>query len=153
MSKSRRHPPQRLSDPAAPPAPLGRRIAAFDLGARRIGAAITDGVGAFVAWRGVIERRSVPRDREAIGALLDSHPQATILVGLPLRIDGTEGEQARRTRRWTQAIFSGRKEPIVYRDERFTSHAAARAGAARDSLDAYAAETLLMDFLRDPQLT
>ena len=151
MSKSRRNPQPRPVDPAAPPPPLGRRVAAFDLGARRIGVAITDSLGSFLAWRGVVERRSVLRDHEVIGELLETYPRATILVGLPLRIDGTEGEQARRTRRWAEELFADRQEPMVYRDERFTSQAAAHAGAPRDSLDAYAAEMLLMDYLRNPQ--
>ena len=150
MSGSRRRRPPRRAEPAAPPAPLGRRVAAFDLGARQIGVAVTDAAGAFVAWRGVVRRTSPERDREAVAKVLDSHPSATIVVGLPLLMDGTEGVQAQRTRRWAAALFAGRPELRVFRDERLTTDAALQGGAEPAGLDARAAEVLLLDFLREP---
>lgn len=89
----------------------------------------------------------------AINALLDAHPAATVVVGLPLGADGTEGEQARRTRRWARDLFDGRPERIVFRDERLTTSAAAGAGADRSTIDARAAELLLLDYLREPEIT
>ena len=150
MSRSRRRRPPRRAEPAAPPAPLGHRVAAFDLGARHIGVAVTDDSGSFVAWRGVIRRAGPERDREAVARVLDDHPSATIVVGLPLLMDETEGAQARRTRRWAEALFGGRSEPLMFRDERLTTDAARQAGAEPASVDARAAEVLLLDFLREP---
>ena len=151
MSRSRRHRALPQAEPAVPPAPLGRRVAAFDLGARRIGVAVTDATGAFVAWRGVIRRHDDARDRAAIAAVLDAHVRATIVVGLPLRMDQTEGEQARRTRQWTARLFADRPESVLFRDERLTSQAAQAAGAPPASDDAQAAEVLLLDYLSQPQ--
>ncbi len=128
-------------------------MAAFDLGSRRIGVAVTDATGSFVSRRDVLRRRNLEHDRAAVGALLDAYPRATVVIGLPLRADDTEGEQARRTRRWSRDLFEGRPERIVFRDERLTTSAAAGAGADRATIDARAAELLLLDYLREPEIT
>ena len=114
MSPSQRRRPSRRAEPAAPPAPYGGRVIGVDLGARRIGLAVTDAGGAFVATRSVLERRSLDADRTALASLLDGYSDATIVVGLPLNMDGTEGPQARRSRRWAAALFAGRAEPMVF---------------------------------------
>ena len=128
-------------------------MAAFDLGSRRIGVAVTDAKGAFISREDVLRRRNLLHDRAAISALLDAHPGATVVIGLPLRVDDTEGEQARRTRRWAHDLFGSRPEHIVFRDERLTTSAAAAAGADPDTIDARAAELLLLDYLREPEIT
>ena len=52
-------------------------------------------------------------------------------VGLPLHADGSEGEQARRTREWAAAVEPIIGLPLRFRDERLTSQAAeARLGRA-----------------------
>lgn len=151
MSPSRRRRPSRRAEPAAPPAPYGRRVIGVDLGARRIGLAVTDAGGAFVATQTVLERRSLDADRTALSALLDDYPVATIVVGLPLNMDGTEGPQARRSRRWAADLFAGRAEPIVFQDERLTTDSARQAGAGTAQADAAAAALILLDFLREPR--
>ncbi len=128
-------------------------MAAFDLGSRRIGVAVTDAAGSFVSRQDVLRRRNRVHDRAAINALLDAYPGATVVIGLPLRADDTEGEQATRTRRWAHDLFDGRPERIVFRDERLTTSAAAGAGADRATIDARAAELLLLDYLREPEIT
>lgn len=151
MSPSQRCRPRRRAEPAAPPAPYGGRVIGVDLGARRIGLAVTDAGGAFVATRTVLERRSLDADQTALASLLDGYSDATIVVGLPLNMDGTEGPQARRSRRWAAALFAGRAEPIVFQDERLTTDSARQTGAGTAQADAVAAVLILMDFLREPR--
>ena len=110
MSRSRSRRPSRRVEPAEPPPPRHRRLIGLDLGSRRIGVAISDAAGGFVAHRHVIDRRNLPDDRAAVAAVLDDYPNATILVGLPLSMDGTEGPQAVRARQWARQLLEDRVE-------------------------------------------
>ena len=151
MSKSRSRRPSRRVEPAEPPPPRHRRIIGLDLGSRRIGVAISDAEGGFIAHRQVIERQNLMRDRAAVAAIVEDYPNATILVGLPLSMDGTEGPQAARARQWARQLLEIRWDAVVFRDERLTTAAArARVGdGAVDAVDAVAAEVLVQDFLND----
>ena len=148
MSRSRSRRPSRRVEPAELPPPRRRRIIGLDLGSRRIGVAISDGAGGFVAHRRIIRRRDLTRDRDALAAILEDYPDATILVGLPLSMDGTEGPQAARTRQWARDLLEGSMDAVVFRDERLTT-AAAQARMAPRPVDAIAAEVLVSDYLND----
>ncbi len=148
MSRSRRRIRSRPHEPERPPAALGRRVCALDLGERRIGVAMTDASGAFVAMRQVVTRRGGTRDADALTGILDASPGATLVIGLPLNTDGSESSQAVRNRRWAARLLEGRSEPVVWRDESLTTQAARRDGAGDADVDARAAEILLLDYLR-----
>lgn len=123
-------------------------MGALDLGERRIGVAMTDAGGAFVTMRRVLTRRGGSGDASALGAILDAYPGATLVLGLPLNTDGTESAQAARSRRWAAQLLEGRSEPVIWKDEHLTTHAARRDGARDADVDARAAEMLLLDYLR-----
>ena len=148
MSKSRRQNPTTIRDPERPPSPIGRRVAAFDFGERRIGIVITDPNGSFVTARQIVERVDLVTDRVKLDRLLDSYQGATLVVGLPLHEDGSESEQAARTRRWVAQLLGQRPEMVVWLDERLTTEAGRSLGLPDSELDLYAAEVLLMDYLR-----
>lgn len=148
MSKSRSRRPSRRAEPAEPPPPRNQRIIGLDLGSRRIGVAISDARGGFVAHRRVIERRDLARDQAAVAAITDDYPSATILVGLPLSLDGSDGPQAARTRQWARQLLADQWDAVVLRDERLTT-AAARERSGECPIDAVAAEVLVQDFLND----
>ena len=148
MSRSRSRRPSRRVEPAEPPPPRNRRIIGLDLGSRRIGVAISDAAGGFVAHRRIVERRDLVRDRAALAAIVADYPNATILVGLPLSLDGSEGPQAARTRQWARQLLADRWESVVLRDERLTTAAAQELSGERP-IDAVAAEVLVHDYLND----
>lgn len=110
--------------------------------------AISDSEGGFVAHRRVIQRRDLTRDRAALAAILADYPDATILVGLPLSMDGSEGPQAERARLWARQLLAGSLHAVVFRDERLTT-VAAKARMAAHPVDAVAAEVLVSDYLND----
>ena len=64
------------------------------------------------------------RDAAAIAELERRHDVAEIVVGLPLDMSGGEGEQARSTRAWVDAIRPTVRSSLRYRDERLSSHLA-----------------------------
>jgi putative holliday junction resolvase len=95
-------------------------IAALDLGRRRIGVALaTSGAAAYPV--GTIERRSLVKDLEAIGAMLRARDVEQIVVGLPLNMDGSVGPQARAAQGFARQLEAAIGLPVELYDERLTS--------------------------------
>lgn len=65
------------------------RVAAIDLGARRIGVAVSDGTGTLASPRCTVERSGDPEaDRAAVVAVVLEADAGHLVVGLPLSLDG-----------------------------------------------------------------
>ena len=132
------------------------RIAGIDPGEVRIGVAISDETQSIAFPRETVSARgstaeAVSRVEEALGG----DRVARIVVGLPLRLDGTEGEAARRARAFGDALGEALGLEVVYWDERLTTAAAERSldemrrrGARRrEVVDQSAATILLQAYL------
>lgn len=104
----------------------------MDFGARRIGVAVSEGRIAVPLT--IVEHENRERDLERVAAIAREREVAAVIVGLPVLESGDEGEQARRTRRFGEALARRLDVPVVYHDERFSSvraeDAMAEAGAA-----------------------
>jgi len=80
-----------------------------------------------------------------------------LVIGLPLRMDGTEGDAARETHRIARNLRLSLKLPVHMQDERLTSkeaEAALREAGYRGTeitsrVDSEAAAIILRDFLAD----
>jgi len=126
-------------------------IAALDLGRRRIGVAVTDAAAMGVHPVGIVDRRALKDDLDAIAAMLRDRQVSTIVVGLPLNMDGTEGPAARTARKFADRLAAGLGIAVELFDERLTSFEArerlagmpARKGARKTALDALAAVVIL----------
>jgi putative Holliday junction resolvase len=134
------------------------RVLAIDYGAKGVGVAITDELRLTVRPLSTIRRRgrSGPVDLVgAIEALVRQYEVGTVVVGLPLRMDGGRGEAAQRVERFAERLRGGLFVPVVLVDERLSSREAdARLRASGASLaerrrdsDAYAAIVILEDYL------
>ena len=131
-------------------------IAALDLGRRRIGVAVTDAASMGAHPVGIVERRALKKDLEAIAAMLRDRRVSTIVVGLPLNMDGSEGPVARRARRFAASIADALGVTVEMFDERLTSFEArerladmpARKGARKTGLDALAAVVILEGWMQ-----
>ena len=124
-------------------------VLALDMGGRRIGIARCDPTRTLVTPLNVFRRTGRPGDLARFGALLDEQDVELIVVGLPLNMDGTEGPQARTARADAAAFLDGRRERIVFWDERLTTFEAdRRLGGPQKGSDAGAAAVLLEDYLR-----
>ena len=134
-------------EPERPPPALGQRVAALDLGERRIGVAVTDPDGGFVTHRTTIVRRSEVTDKRVLGRVLDEYQVEILVIGLPLNADGSEGAQASRCREWASRLFQDWTDDIVWENEHLTSDMARQMGAVGEAIDAAAAELLLRSFL------
>ncbi|MGE3840372.1 MAG: Holliday junction resolvase RuvX [Vicinamibacterales bacterium] len=131
------------------------RVVAFDVGTRRTGIAVSDVTGTLARpWR-TIEGPNVASALSLIQELrADPDGLGCIVVGLPLRLDGSPTQATEAAKAFAAAI-EGLGLPVHLQDERLTSHEAdARlAVGERDwrkrkaRLDAVSAAVILQDFL------
>lgn len=104
-----------------------RAVCALDLGAARVGVAITDELGAMAHPRGALAARPRPALLAALKSLVEEEKIGRIVVGFPLDMRGTEGEAARRARETAQAIADATSCEVELFDERLTTVQAQRA--------------------------
>jgi len=131
-------------------------IAALDLGRRRIGVAVTDAAAMGAYPLGIVERRALKKDIKAIAAMLGERRLSTIVVGLPLNMDGSEGPSALSARKFAASLAEALGVTVEMFDERLTSFEArerltdmpARKGARKSGLDALAAVVILEGWMR-----
>lgn len=122
----------------------------IDYGERRIGVAVSDGDVAVPLT--VVEHQGRAADLERIHDIAREQAVGAVVVGLPLLASGEEGEQARRCRRFGDALARRIDAPVRYQDETLTSVSARElAGAPRGrrsrSLDDIAAANILQAYI------
>jgi putative Holliday junction resolvase len=121
------------------------RVLALDYGRARCGCAISDPTGTVARPLPVIE----PTEARAAAELARDHEAELVVIGMPIRLDGTEGAQAAETREFAAELERMLEIPIEVWDERFTTRLAeqsAREGAA-GAEDSLAAAHLLDNWL------
>ena len=131
------------------------RYLAIDLGDKRTGLAAGDDVTGLVSPVAVIEIRRGDALIDALLKEIDAQGSDAIVIGLPLNMDGTEGETAKAARQFGEALEARTGKPVHYQDERLTSYAAdqqmAQSGRThkqkKELRDALAAAEILRDFL------
>ncbi len=96
------------------------RILALDVGDKRIGVAISDTTGIIARNLTTLERRN--KDiAEEIREINQEFNVEQIVIGIPFRIDGTEGAQAKKVREFTRHLEQRIDLPFKEWDERFTT--------------------------------
>ena len=121
------------------------RILALDYGSARIGCAISDPSGTLVRPLTVVE----PADAAVVVELVAENEVERVVIGMPVQLDGREGEQAAETRRFGEQLAELIEVPVESYDERLTTKMAqaSRRGGARSEEDALAAAHLLESYL------
>jgi len=131
------------------------RLLALDVGAVRIGVALSDETGTLASGLATLEAVGPRKDAQAVAALVREHGVAEVVVGLPLRLDGSLGSQGERVMGFVERLRRVLRVPVTTRDERLTSVAAAErlaeAGVRRRDrrarLDQAAATLILQELL------
>ena len=132
------------------------RILGIDPGQARIGIAIADEHEAIAFPRETVSAARTPAETASrIAKALGDEEVSTIVVGLPLSLDGKEGEAARRARRLGEAIRGAFEVEVRYWDERMTTLAAERSlreigvqgPRGREVVDQSAAAIMLQGYL------
>lgn len=101
-------------------------ILAIDYGKVRIGLALADIETALPRPLTTIERVNRNEDMRRLRELAREHAVKEIVVGLPLRLDGTRGEMAEEATRFGERVRKQLGLPVEMVDERLTSWEAER---------------------------
>ena len=143
-----------------------RRIAALDVGDRRIGFAVADPTATIVSHTGTLVRADDARDDlTAIADLLREYSVEKLVVGQPVHLSGQVGDQAQSVDAFADELADYLADAaipcqIVFWDERLTSVMAERYIRDRDTgrrsrkpprkgrVDAVAAALILESFLQ-----
>jgi putative Holliday junction resolvase len=100
----------------------------LDLGARRIGVAITDGSQTVAVGVETLERSGdVVHDHAAVASLVAEYEAVGVVVGLPLALSGRDGPAARAARQEATELQDRVGVEVELVDERLTTVAAAGA--------------------------
>ena len=94
---------------------------AIDLGARRIGVAVTDALRMTAQPQATIARRGGQRDLDAIAALVRTHDAERVVLGLPLSPDGEVGRAAASVQAFAARLRQAIDVPIDLIDESFST--------------------------------
>jgi putative Holliday junction resolvase len=122
------------------------KVMALDYGSARTGVAVSDPTGTLARPLGVVERAGTESGLAELARLVREEEVERVVVGLPLTMRGTRGEQAAETDRFVEELRRVLDVPVELFDERFTTDLAQRtAGAAPE--DALAAAHLLSGWL------
>ncbi len=108
-----------------PPSSKGRAIG-LDVGTKTIGVAISDPMGWFAQPVLTLSRRGVKKDVAALAPMCRDREVVTIIVGLPLELDGSEARSARLARQVGDALGEELGLPVIYVDELYSSVEAER---------------------------
>ena len=131
------------------------RILALDPGTKRVGVAISDEMRWIAQPLQTFERRSPQADVAHIEELVQRHGVCEVVMGMPLRSDGTMGPEAQCVQQFMKTLEQLLKVPVVPWDERLTSRSAESLLIAADvsrkkrksAVDRVAAAILLQSYL------
>lgn len=95
----------------------------FDYGEKRLGVAVSDLMRSIATPYKIIERKSLSKDIDEIKKIITEKEIGGIIYGLPLQMDGTEGETAQKVKKFAEQVFSQTGLPFAFWDERLSSSA------------------------------
>lgn len=135
-------------------------ILALDVGAKRIGVAVSDPLGVLATPRTVIVRRSTQGALDEIVRLTRAEEATLVVVGLPVSFDGQLHGQARTVQRFAERLRKLLDVPLVYADETLSTVRAEerlralgmRPDRIRERIDAEAAAVILDEYLEQRRL-
>ncbi|MET0386864.1 MAG: Holliday junction resolvase RuvX [Polyangiales bacterium] len=127
----------------------------IDLGTVRTGLAIAEPELHVATPLCTLQHRSMREAVQAIAQLIAREGIDQVVVGLPLQLDGREGDAARRVRQFARALTTETQVALKLWDERLSSVAAqrslqtqgVRSARQRAMVDQVAATLLLQSFL------
>ena len=96
----------------------------LDLGTRRIGVAGCDRTGLIATGLTTINRTTFAQDTAQLRYWVKERHVEILVVGLPYKMDGQIGNQARRTQKLARRFAIALQLPLEYMDERLTSYEA-----------------------------
>lgn len=136
------------------------KVMALDLGDVRIGVAVSDATRTIAKAYQVIKRKSRDEDFARYQTIIDEQKITLLVVGLPIRLDGSDSPQTEWVRDYAAELADTVSVPVVLRDEALTTVEAEdslrqrgiRGKKARQQVDAVAAAMILQSFLDEGRM-
>ena len=103
------------------------KIIGLDVGDKTIGVALSDDLNITAQPLMTINRVGIRKDTSKVLELVKQYDCKTIVIGLPLNLDGTDSIQTEKVREFTNLLInklrsSGmQKVDVVFQDERFST--------------------------------
>ncbi len=137
------------------PFPQRGKVMAIDLGEKRIGVAVSDGLRMIASGHSVFERTSRAADFAHIQTLVTAEQITLLVMGLPIGLDGQDSRQTAWVRDYTADLQTHLDIPVVFWDESLTTKQAEASLRARgkrgrkvqERVDAVAAAFILQSYL------
>ena len=103
--------------------PSYRSILGFDYGEKRLGIAVSDLLLMTANPVTIIQRSTLDKDIEKIKEIIQDKSVGAIVYGLPLQMNGMEGDTAASVRKFAEEIAKKIDLPYIFWDERLSSRA------------------------------
>lgn len=134
-------------------------VVAIDLGEKRVGIAVSDALSISITRLDALPRTNWKQLLRDVDNLIQRFDAQTVVIGLPLMLNGSSGDSALEVRRVAQKFAQSLRVPVYLQDERLSSVEAEQnlraEGYKRDRVsalvDSEAAAVILRDFLADDQ--
>ena len=100
------------------------RTLGLDYGSKTVGVAVTDELGLTAQGVEIIKRSRPTKLRKTIARikqLIDEYDVEKIILGLPLNIDGSEGDRVAKTKAFAELLKVKTGLEIEFEDERLTT--------------------------------
>jgi putative Holliday junction resolvase len=131
------------------------RILGLDYGSKRIGVAVCDELGMTAQGLATITRKNRRQTLEDIAGFIRTYNAEKIVIGYPIRLDGTEGIQCEKINKFASILESTFSLPVIKWDETLSTKEAeeilTRAKIARNKrrniVDKLAASLILQGYL------
>lgn len=137
------------------PTAIRSPVIALDLGEKRVGVAVSDALAISITRLAALPRSNWKQLLRDVDNLVRHYDAQTMVIGLPLNLNGSDGDAAREARRTALKFASSLNVPVYLQDERLSSVAAEQnlrlSGHKREQvaarIDSEAAAVILGDFL------
>jgi putative Holliday junction resolvase len=100
---------------------VSRRVIGIDLGTRRMGVAVTDGLRLTAQPHATLARHGGQRDLDAIAAVVRQFDAERVVLGLPLSPEGEVGRAARSAQAFAERLRAALAIPVDLIDESFST--------------------------------
>ncbi len=98
-----------------------KRIMGVDYGDKRIGIALSDLMQIIASPLEVYQTKTLKEDIDYICKIIKDNDVEKVVFGLPLNMDGSEGDRAKITKKFASLVAQQTNAEIVFQDERLSS--------------------------------
>ena len=98
-----------------------KRVVGIDYGRKRLGIAVSDPLAMTAQGSPTLDVSGFEDALAKVCAFLDGYDVGTVVLGLPLNMDGTQGSMAEEVQRFGEALRERARLEVTYLDERLTS--------------------------------